>query len=603
MNRAEKRRQKKLAEKSAKKLKPAKSENNFLKNRALTLEQAHAVKRALQHHAEGQLPQAERIYQTILQTDPDQPVALHLLGVIASQRGDNDLAVDLITKAVAVKPDYGEAYNDLGNAFKELGRLDEAVSSYNKALTSKADYAEAHVGLGVVLRDLGKLDEAVTSYHSALAVNPDYAEAHYSLGNVYKDLGRLDEAVASQRKALALKPDYADAQNNLGLALRDLGKLDEAIDSFRKAVAIRPNYAEAHSNLGISLKDQGKLNEAVTCYQKSIARNPEYAEAHLNLALLLFLRGNLKESWKEYEWRSKINNSGTRILPIEMWPGSSLHGKNIVIYAEQGVGDEIMFASCIPDLLEQSPNKLFLECDPRLEALFARSFPGVQVHGKLKDMDFSWLGDNAQPDYALPIGSLPQFFRNRTGDFPERDAYLTPQPDLVEKWEQRLSGLKAGLKIGISWRGGTVASTIKRASIPLSEWQPLLSMNASFINLQYGDVSEEIAMLGGLQIHDWQDNDPRTDLDNQAALISCLDLVITIDNATVHMCGALGTKTWALIEQVPDWRWPEVFGDCPPLYRSVRLFRQKRLFEWGDVMEQVARSLKDLIETEQPPKN
>ncbi len=126
-------------------------------------------------------------------------------------------------------------------------------------------------------------------------------------------------------------------------------------------------------------------------------------------------------------------------------------------------------------------------------------------------------------------------------------------------------------------------------------------MNASFINLQYVDVSEEIATLGGIQIHDWPDNDPRTDLDSQAALISCLDLVITIDNATVHMCGALGTKTWALLEQVPDWHWPEVFGNSPPLYRSVRLFRQKRLFEWGDVMDQVARSLKDLIDNEHPP--
>jgi hypothetical protein len=262
-----------------------------------------------------------------------------------------------------------------------------------------------------------------------------------------------------------------------------------------------------------------------------------------------------------------------------------------------------MFASCISDLLEQSPSKLFLECDPRLEALFARSFPGVHVHGKLKDMDFSWLGDIAQPDYALPIGSLPQFFRNQVREFPERAAYLTPQPDLVQKWTQRLSNLKAGLKIGISWRGGTIASTIKRTSIPLPEWQPLLSTNASFINLQYGDVSEDIATLDGLQIHDWQDNDPRTGLDNQAALISCLDLVITIDNATVHMAGALGTKTWALVEQVPDWRWPEVFGDCPPLYRSVRLFRQKQLFEWGDVIDQVAQSLNELIETEQAPKN
>ena len=213
-------------------------------------------------------------------------------------------------------------------------------------------------------------------------------------------------------------------------------------------------------------------------------------------------------------------------------------------------------------------------------------------------MDLSWLDENARPDYALPIGSLPKFFRNRVEDFPENNSYLTPDPQLVEKWTQRLTGLKEGLKIGICWQGGTLKSVIEKASVPLPQWRPLLSMNASFINLQYGDVSKEIAMVSDgttIQIHDWEDYDPLTDLDNQAALISCLDLVISIDNATVHMAGALGTKTWALLAHVPDWRWPEAFGDSPPLYRSVRLFRQEKRSEWGSVMDRVEQSLKDLI--------
>ena len=173
-----------------------------------------------------------------------------------------------------------------------------------------------------------------------------------------------------------------------------------------------------------------------------------------------------------------------------------------------------------------------------------------------------------------------------------------PEPELVEKWTQRLARLEEGLKIGISWRGGQKASVIRKRSIPLASWKPLLSLNASFINLQYGDTSEDIVQVSegqNIQIHDWVDNDPLKDLDNQAALISTLDLVITVDNSALHMAGAVGTLTWGLLEYVPNWRWPAAFGNCPPLYRTVMLFRQKQLFDWTHVIEEVEQSLKEFI--------
>jgi tetratricopeptide (TPR) repeat protein len=588
-----------------------------------------ALDLAVEHHNAGRLPEAESIYQQILQADPNQPAALNLLGVIARQVGKNTIAVELITKALTIKPNYAEAQSNLGNAYRDLkkldeavasyraaiainpnfadaynnlglalqglGKLEEAVASYHKALAIEPNFAAAHNNLGLAQRDLAKLEEAMASYHKALVIQPDFTEAHNNLGNALTERGKLDDAVASYTKALSINPDYVEAHNNLGNALRALGKLDEAVTSYRTALSLKPDFAEAHDHLGVVLKDLGKLDKAVTSFHKALAIKPDYPEAHLNLSIASHLQGKLKEGWEEYEWRLKSIKSAARIMPIEMWSGSSLQGKSILVYAEQGIGDEIMFASCIPDLLERSPSKLILECAPRLEELFARSFPRVQVHGKAKNMDLSWLGENVQPNYALPLGSLPKFFRNRVEDFPKRDAYLTPHPKLIENWKQRLASLKEGLKIGISWRGGTEANVIKRASIPLPEWRSLLSMNASFINLQYGDVTKEIAKLGDLHIHDWDDNNPLEDLDNQAALISCLDLVITIDNATVHMCGAVGTRTWALLEQVPDWRWPEAFGDSTPLYQSVRLYRQKRIMEWGDVMERVAQDLKILV--------
>jgi len=228
----------------------------------------HAFVLAVQHHNAGDLTEAENIYQQILQTDPNHPDALHLLGVIAHQMDKNDRAADLITKALIIKPDFAEAHSNLGAVLKELGQLDEAVKSYHKALSIKPNYAEAYSNLSVALQEMGQLEEAIVSSHKALAIRPDYARANYNLGNALKDLGQLDEAVTRYLKVLAIKPDYPEAHNNLGAALAELGRLDEAVANFRKALAIKPDFVEVHSNLGDVLKNLGKFQEAVAHYQK-----------------------------------------------------------------------------------------------------------------------------------------------------------------------------------------------------------------------------------------------------------------------------------------------------------------------------------------------
>ena len=280
-----KRSQRKKAEKTAMNTKLGQAENYLPEQQTLTLQQA--LNLAVQHHNGGRLPEAEIIYQQILQADPNQPDALHLLGLLAHQGGKSDIAVDLITKALTIKPDYTEAYNSLAIALKRLGRLDEAVASYHKALTINPDYIEAYNNLGNALKELGRLDDAVDSYNKALVLKPDYAEAHYNLGLALRQLGQLDDAVDSYNKAVDLKPDYAEAHNNLGIAFKDLGKLDEAIASFHKAVALNPDYAEAHNSFGNALKEQGKLDEAVARYRKAINLKPDYAEAHSNLIMTL----------------------------------------------------------------------------------------------------------------------------------------------------------------------------------------------------------------------------------------------------------------------------------------------------------------------------
>jgi predicted O-linked N-acetylglucosamine transferase (SPINDLY family) len=231
----------------------------------------------------GRLPKAERLYRRVLRADPDQPVALHLLGVVVHQRGESALSVELISKALAIKPDYADAHGNLAIVFKDRGELAAAVACHRKALAITPDAADIHNNLGAVLHDMGQLDEAVESYRAALAILPGYAAAHNNLGKAFRDMGRLDAAAESYRAALAITPQSADVLNNLGLVFHGQGQLDRAAESYRAALAITPDHAEAHSNLGAAFQDLGNLDNALASYRKALALRPGYTKAHSNL--------------------------------------------------------------------------------------------------------------------------------------------------------------------------------------------------------------------------------------------------------------------------------------------------------------------------------
>ena len=256
----------------------------------------HSLTLAQRHHAVGELSEAKGIYRKILRDAPNHPIALHLMGVIAYQNRENDVALDFIKKALIIKPDYAEAHNNLGVIFKELKEIDKAITCYKRALTINNDYAEAHYNLGVVLKEIGKLDEAITSYKRALEHKPDYADALYNLGNSLNECGELEEAIASYHETITIKPDYAEAHSNLGNVLKNIGNPNEAEFSYRKALAIRPDYAEAHSNLGAVLRELGRLNDAEESYKKALSIKPDFAEAHSNLGHVLHTLGKFNEA-------------------------------------------------------------------------------------------------------------------------------------------------------------------------------------------------------------------------------------------------------------------------------------------------------------------
>ena len=228
---------------------------------------------ALEYHQAGHLPQAKALYQQILQESPSHADALHFLGVIAHQEKNNELAVELIGKAIHANPSSLMHYN-LGLALKAQGNFDAAAESYRMALSLQPDYAEAHYNLGNVLQEQGELDMAVTCYRRAISCRPDYARAHCNLGNVLQEQGKPDEAVTSYRNAISYQPDYADAYYNLGIILKEQGKIDAAVASHQKAIMHAPGWADAHCNLGNALQLQGKLDEATACYRRALELDP-----------------------------------------------------------------------------------------------------------------------------------------------------------------------------------------------------------------------------------------------------------------------------------------------------------------------------------------
>ncbi len=259
-----------------------------------TIPEALAI--AIQHHQSGRLQAAEQIYRQILQAEPNDVDALHLLGVIAHQVGKLDEAVACYRRALVLKPDYVGALGNLGLALKNQGNLDEAVACYRRALVLRPGYVDAHNNLGNALKEQGKLNEAVACYQRALELKPDYAEAHNNLGIALKNQGNLDGAVACFRRALVLRPGYVDAHNNLGTALKDQGKLDEAVACYRRALELKPDYVGLHNNLGVALKNQGKLDEAVACYRRALELKPDYADVHNNLGNAFNALGKLDEA-------------------------------------------------------------------------------------------------------------------------------------------------------------------------------------------------------------------------------------------------------------------------------------------------------------------
>lgn len=502
---------------------------------------------ALQHHQAGRRNDAEDLYRKILEINPHHADALHLLGVIAHQARRYDEAVELIGKAIAIHPKGASYYLNLGNALRAQGRLDEALQSYRQSISLAPHGFEVYVNLGNVLREKGALAEAVESYQHALALHPDSPEAHVSLGN----------------------------------ALQEQGNSEGAERCYLEALKLNPLYAGAHYHLGNFLHDQGDMEGAMSRYQRALELDPNNDNTAFVIALAEIQRGEFSRGWPQYErrWNTDFHDTPRRFYRQPLWKGERLLSANLFIWGEQGIGDEIMFAGLLPDVL-RTGNHCIVECDRRLRPLYARSFSGVDIVSR-------GAGETIEFAAHLPSGSLPGLYRRTAASFAVTSSpYLVADPAQRTKFRDRYSD---GNRVaGLAWYTRNKKTGHLR-SMDLSLFAPLFAHpQIRWVSLQYGDhgdLEEQAAAAGAPLLIDRQ-VDQLTDMDLFAAQIAAMDLVITIDNSTAHLGAALGVPVWLLLPFAADWRWLLHRKDSP-WYPTMRLFRQPKPHDWHSVIEQV----------------
>ena len=515
------------------------------------------------------------------------------------ERGELDAAIRMLQEAIVLKHDFAEAHFVLAQIYQRRRQLDDAADCYVLAAHFRADLQEAYLRLGLLALAQNRFEEAQFHLEKAIALKAEDAEAHNGMGVALLNRGSAENALDHFRRALALRPDFARAHSNLGHVLfRDFEQFEEGAEHIKTALQLAPDDPDVQSNWTMVLEHRGHYSEALALCNRLIERDPELNEARLNRALILLKMGEFRSAWPDYEARMKVRGSHMPMhLPWPQWDGSSLAGKTFHVHGEQGIGDELMFASCFSDVITEA-RACIIECSPKLEKLFRRSFPGASVISKGTSGGPVLPGEELAVDYHAAAGSLPLFLRNRTADFPRHTGYLRGDAQRIAYWRGRLDGLPGRLKVGISWRGGAKSTRQSLRSIPLHLWLPILDVaGADFINLQYTDCEDEIAVLRrerAVDLHHWRE--AIEDYDETAALVSALDLVISVQTAIVHLAGALGKPGWVMVSAAPEWRY-QLSGETLSWYPSLRLFRQGTLGWWQDVIDRVAAELRVIAKT------
>ncbi len=551
----------------------------------------------------GQLTEADTLCAAFVARAPENAAGWALHGTIALRRQLYSDAADSLQRAAALGAPDHELLVNLGMALYGAGRIDEAAGTFRKALKLNPRSAVCFMYIGRCCLARERLTEAASALNGALRLHPEWPEALDAFALLSLAVGRPDKAITFVRRALAVEPGRTASQQLGGTACERIGDYEEAAALYRAVIASVPE-PPALIGLAMALQRLGRHDEALSVFDQAIESNPSDPAPRHGLGSSLLALGRLKEGWPLYAARFNLrtNTEAARAAvdtPLQEPPH---RGMRVVAWADQGIGEQILFASLIPDLVRTGAD-IAIECDHRLVPLFARSFPQTTVCARTEP---------AHPvlasftDGRFCLSDAGNWFRGSFEAFPKHAGYLKPDLRLTAELRSRYSAGRTNRPlVGISWRRANGAALSDAKTLPLDQWGPLLHVaGATFVNLQYGDCAADLdaaAEKFGVRIVSDPTVDPLMNLDAFAAQVAAMDLVISTSSTTAHMAGALNIPAWTLlpIGLGSLWHWFLERSDSP-WYPGMTLFRQSTRGDWETVLETASGALVDFVETWRP---
>lgn len=518
------------------------------------------------------------------------PLLLGIAARVALLQGRYDEAISIARKGLNRAPAWPEFHAVLGGALRAKGDLKNALVSLERAVNLNPLRRSYRVAVGQTLEQMGDLDRAERVYRHALYCDPQFGDAALNLANVLHARNALDEAESFYGVAMRLLGKRAAIYGNLGALERKRRRYDAAHRSYRRSLVLSPNDGGTLYNLGNLLRAENRLEEACRIYRRSLVDRPEVADAHWNLSLALLAMGDLDEGFREYEWRWKYKGfpSKRRNFKQPMWDGGPLDGRTLLIHTEQGVGDVLQFLRFLPAAIERKapegskPGRVIFEVHDTLLTLMGDQ-PGV-------DQTVERLTSLPSFDVHIPMLSLPLVLGvKRMEDLPVEVPYLSiPEgPDFpLPEADPKL------LKVGFVWGGNPLFPQDVDRSTRIDHYLPLFDMpGVQWFCLQKGDREPEISAAPETVV---RLNDRIKDFRDTAIAMTKLDVVVSTCTSVVHLSGALGVPTIALLSETPDWRWLVGRSDSP-WYPNTELIRQRSHGDWPGVFGDLRAALADRV--------
>ena len=536
------------------------------------------LEKAMQFCQQSKIHEAKIIYLDLIKNYSSHPIALTNLGTIELQLGNTESGINYLKKSIEVNPNQSVALSNLANALVDLKEFDQAIFYYDLAIKLNPKFLEAYYNRGRAYRKHYKYEDALLSYESALALSPNHIDTLIDLGFLFNEMQYFDKAIEMYNAAIKNSPDNTRAHYNKCVTLGNLKCFNEAIQECDQTININPGLLEAYNLKTSFLINLKKFEVALNLIDQIILKKFDSTEAIFNKSVINFYLNNFEDAWIFYESRFGLKTNEPYLISSNpALQNFDVENKNIYIYAEQGIGDQILFCTILHDAIK-TKNQFIVSLDPRLVPIYSRSFSNFS---NVKFTSCSERIDESLYDYHLPQGGLGKFFRSSVNNFENRSnfSYLKADDNKSRKFSKLMHSRNKKI-CGISWKSKRKEISHLK-SINLKDFMPIFKIpNIIFINLQYGDVASDLAELKdefGVEINVIDSIDIFNDLDSLASLIDVCDFVCSTSNATIHLAGALGKESYLFTpySDAKMWYWSHENSSHSLWYNSISIFSNR----------------------------